>query len=93
MFFQEIGSSGWYVGFILWTIILCLLVRFIGVYIFTFLANKWDDDVSFPAFKSFQVPSEADQPAGAVHHGLRGAARRRRIFPRQDGQHVRMGLQ
>ena len=37
---QEIGSDGWYVGFILWTIILCLLVRFIGVYIFTFIANK-----------------------------------------------------
>ena len=38
---QEIGSDGWYVGFILWTIILCLLVRFIGVYIFTFIANRW----------------------------------------------------
>ena len=52
IFFQEIGSSGWYVGFILWTIILCLLVRFIGVYIFTFIANKWGD-ISIPAIKSF----------------------------------------
>ena len=52
IFFQEIGSSGWYVGFILWTIILCLLVRFIGVYIFTFVANKWDN-VSIQTIKSF----------------------------------------
>ena len=44
----------------------------------------------FQHLKDCQVPSEADQPAGAVHHGLRRAARRRRIFPREDGQHVRM---
>ena len=35
-----------------------------------------------------QVPSEADQPAGAVHHGLRGAARRSWFLSCQDGQQV-----
>ena len=35
-----------------------------------------------------QVPSEADQPAGAVHHGLRGAAQWSWFLSCQDGQQV-----
>ena len=33
-------TTFWYPGFILWTIVFCLVVRFIGVYFFTFFANK-----------------------------------------------------
>ena len=43
---------------------------------------------SIPAINSAQVPPEADQPARAVHHGLRGFAGWSRILPRQDGQQV-----
>ena len=33
-------TTHWYPGFILWTILFCLVVRFIGVYFFTFFANR-----------------------------------------------------
>ena len=33
-------TTFWYPGFILWTIAFCLIVRFISVYFFTFLANR-----------------------------------------------------
>lgn len=31
----------WYLGFIVWTLVLCLLVRFLGVYILTYFTNKF----------------------------------------------------
>ena len=34
----------WYPGFIVWTLVLCLLVRFIGVYVLTYFANRLRSD-------------------------------------------------
>ena len=31
----------WYPGFIVWTLVLCLLVRFVGVYILTYFTNRF----------------------------------------------------
>ena len=31
----------WYPGFIVWTLVLCLLVRFVGVYILTYFTNQF----------------------------------------------------
>ena len=31
----------WFPGFIVWTLVLCLLVRFIGVYVLTYAANSF----------------------------------------------------
>ena len=31
----------WFPGFIAWTLVLCLLVRFIGVYVLTYAANSF----------------------------------------------------
>ena len=31
----------WYPGFIIWTLVLCLLVRFIGIYLLTGLSNSF----------------------------------------------------
>jgi hypothetical protein len=28
------------VGFLVWTLVLCLVVRFLGVYLFTFMVNR-----------------------------------------------------
>ncbi|CAH1783477.1 unnamed protein product [Owenia fusiformis] len=36
---------GWHTGFVLWTLALCLIVRFIVVYGLTFLANKHPDRI------------------------------------------------
>ena len=35
------GSYFWYPGFIVWTLVLCLLVRFVGVYLLTAFSNAF----------------------------------------------------
>ena len=35
------GDYFWYPGFIIWTLVLCLLVRFVGVYLLTGFANSF----------------------------------------------------
>jgi len=37
---KNTDKSSWFLGFILWTILLCLVVRFISVYFFTYFANR-----------------------------------------------------
>ena len=31
----------WFLGFIVWTLVLCLLVRFLGVYLLTYFTNRF----------------------------------------------------
>ena len=33
-------NAYWWFGFIMWTLVFCLVVRFISVYLFTFYANR-----------------------------------------------------
>ena len=37
---KDTNKTSWFPGFILWTILLCLVVRFVSVYFFTFFANR-----------------------------------------------------
>jgi hypothetical protein len=80
----------WHTGFVLWTLLLCLICRFVGTSKVTvrdqiFLCFELISRRSVCAHRIEQPVQRApNRHAGAIHHGIRRATRRGGIFFGRD---------